>query len=237
MLRRLFGWLSSERGEAGAKSEEFSAEQQLKVNAIVEERLARERVKTAPMVSEVEDLRKFKADHEKQIEAATQKELEAKKEYEKLKEGWITKEKEYQGLISKKDGDIVDMKIGNALISEITKQNAYAEEAMALLKTQAVIDKDGNIRIKGKDANGLDTLHSVEEGVKKFLTDRPHLVKATNRTGGGTPPAGGAGGGAAGGDDLMTLTNKMLQAQKVGDFKSVKDLKEKVQSAMTSRRT
>ena len=164
-----------------------------RVDAIVEERLARQKSK----YSDYEDLQKFKSQHEKELEQATQKELEAKKEYEKLKEGWTKKEQEMSGVITKKDAEIIDMKIGNALMSELTQQNAYLEESMALLKSQAVFDKDNNLRIKGKTADGLDTLHSVTEGVKQFLTVRPHLVKASKLGGGGTPP-GGAGGGAGG---------------------------------------
>jgi hypothetical protein len=112
-------------------------------------------------------------------------------------------------------------------MSEITKQNAYAEETMALIKSQAVFDsKDNSVRIKGKDANGIDTLHSVEEGIKQFLTQRPHLVKVTQKAGGGTG-TGGAGAGA-GVDDLNTLNAEYQKATNAGDTKRVRELKVKM---------
>jgi YesN/AraC family two-component response regulator len=203
---------------------------QTQVDAIVQERLARERAKFA----DYEDLRKFRTEHEQKLEQATQKELEAKKEYEKLKEGWTTKEKEYQGVISKKETEITDMRVSGALINEITKQNAYAEETMALLKSQAVFDKEGNIRVKGRDANGLEVLNSVEEGVKKFLEQRPHLVRVPQRTGAGTAASKTAGAGVAD-TDLVTLTQESMQAQQRGDFKKVKEINAKIRTALTSQ--
>jgi len=204
---------------------------QTQVNAIVEERLARERQKYA----DYEDLRKFKTEHEKQLEKATQKELEAKKEYEKLKEGWQKKEEEYKGLVQKKDLALVDMKISTSLLSEVTKQNAYVEETMAMLKNNAIVDTEGNIRIKGKDVNGMDSLDTVEEGVKKFLSQRPHLVKASNRQGAGTPPLNMAGAGqGAGVDDLATLNSQVVEAQARGEYKKAKEINKKIRERLTS---
>ena len=205
---------------------------QEKVDAVVQERLAREKAK----FSDYDDLKKFKSEHEKELEAATQKELEAKKEYEKLKEGWTKKEQEYAGIITKKDAEITDNKISNALMGEIVKQNAYAEESMALIKSQAVFDKEGNIRIKCRDANGLEVMDSIEEGVKKFLIQRPHLVKVSQKAGGGTG-AGGAGAGAgAGGEDLDSLNTELLQAQQRGDTKKINELKIKVRAILSSQK-
>lgn len=231
----LLGFLNN-RGESGSgggdgdKNKDFTPEQQTKVDAIIQERLAREKSK----YSDYDDLKKFKTEHEKSLEAATQKELEAKKEYEKLKEGWTKKEQEYQGVVTKKDSEINDLKIGHALINEINKQNAYAEETMALIKSQAVFDKDGNLRIKGKDANGMEVLHSVEEGVKKFLEQRPHLVKANKPGGGGTPPGAGGGGAGAGGEDLNSLNADMLRALESGDQKKIKELKVKIKATLAA---
>jgi hypothetical protein len=206
---------------------------QSQVDAIVQDRLAREKAK----YSNYDDLVKFKTEHEKNLEAATQKELEAKKEYEKLKEGWTKKEQELSGVISKKDSEITDMKAGNALMSEIVKQNAYAEETMALIKSQAVFDKEGNIRIKGRDANGVEVMHSVEEGIKNFLTQRPHLVRATSKAGGGTGAGNTGSAGAVGGDDLDSLNKQFMQAQSRGDYKTMKELKVKMGAALTSQKT
>jgi hypothetical protein len=205
---------------------------QSQVDVIVQDRLARERAKFA----DYEDLRKFKTEHEKQVEAATQKELEAKKEYERLKEGWTKKEQEYSTIINQKDSTIVNMKVEGSLMTEVTKQNAYAEETLALLKNQAVYDKDGVVRIKGRDANGLEVLDSVEEGVKKFLTNRPHLVRATKKDGGGTLAGGqSAAGGAGQTSDLMTLNNELMQARSRGDHKRAQELTTKIRSALTSQ--
>ena len=205
---------------------------QSQVDAIVQDRLAKEKAK----YSDYEDLRKFRSEHEKQLEAATQKELEAKKEYEKLKDGWQKKEQEFQGLIVKKDSEITDMRIGSALMSEVVKQNAYAEETMALIKSQAVFDKEGNIRIKGRDANGLEVMDSVEEGIKKFLTQRPHLVKATKKEGGGTTAATAAG-ASVGGDDLDSLNKDYMDAQNRGDRKKMNELKVKISGVLAAQRT
>ncbi len=204
---------------------------QPQVDAIVQDRLARERAK----FSDYEDLRKFKSEHERQLDEAKQKELEAQKEYEKVKEGWTKKEQEYQGVITKKDFEITDMRIGSSLMGEIVKQNAYAEETMALIKSQAVFDKEGNVRIKGRDANGLEVMDSVEEGIKKFLKQRPHLVKVAQKAGGGTG-AGGAGAGVSvEAKDLNALNAEFMEAQKRGDQKAIKDLKLKIRAALTSQ--
>lgn len=205
---------------------------QVQVDAIVQDRLAREKAKFA----DYDDLRKFRTEHEKQLELSTQKELEAKKEYEKLKDGWTKKEQELSGVISKKDLEITDMKVGSALMSEIVKQNAYAEETMALIKSQAVFDKENNIRIKGRDANGLEVLHSVEEGIKNFLTQRPHLVRATKKDGGGTGQGGTVTGAAIVGDDLNSLNAEMQQAMNRGDRKKVAELKLKTNAILGAQK-
>ncbi len=218
--------------EAAGKNKEFTPEQQVRVDAIIQERLAREKAK----YSDYEDLRKFRTEHEKQLDVAKQKELEAAKEYEKLKEGWTKKEQEYAGVITKKDAEIVDMKVSSALMGEIVKQNAYAEETMALIKSQAVFDKEGNIRIKGRDANGLEVMDSIEEGIKKFLIQRPHLVKANKPGGGGTPPGNPGGGAGAGADDLDTLNAELQQAMNRGDTKRTKEIKVKIGAILAGQK-
>lgn len=204
-----------------------------KVDAIVQERLAREKAKYA----NYDDLVKFKSEHEKQLDAVKTKELEAQKEYEKLKEGWTKKEQDYQGIITKKDSEIIDMKTGNALMTEVVKQNAYAEETLALIKSQAVFNpQDGSVKIKGRDTNGVEVLHSVEEGIKQFLTQRPHLVRAARPGGGGTPPGTPPGGGGAGVEDLNSLNAELQQAMNQGDRKRINEIKLKMSAIQGAKK-
>jgi len=202
------------------------------VNAIVQERLAREREK----FKDYDELVKFKGEHQKQVDAQTQKDLEARKEYDKAKEVYDKKIQELSGVVSTKDQAILDMKITHSLTNELSKANAYVEEAAALLKGQ-VISVDGGLFIKGKDANNLDVNLTIDEGVKQFLAKRPHLVKAQARLGAGTPPAnGGDGGAGSGAEDLMTLNEEYLKSHTSGDHKRARELKVKIQQALTSKR-
>lgn len=206
--------------------------QQEQVDAIVQDRLAREKAKYA----DYETLKQKVSDFEKITNEKAQKELESAKEYEKAKETYQKQIQERDGLLTQKDSVITDMKIGSALMTEIVRQNAYAEETMALIKQQAVFDKEGNIRIKGRDANGLEVMHSVEEGIKSFLTQRPHLVKATKTGGAGTGSGSTPTGVGQGGDDLNSLNAAFLTAQSRGDYKSIKELKVKMAAAVASQR-
>jgi hypothetical protein len=202
------------------------------VNAIVQERLSREREK----FKDYDDLVKFKSEHQKQVDAQTQKDLETRKEYDKAKEVYETKIKELSGVVSTKDQSILDMRVGYSLTNELSKANAYVEEATALLKTQ-VISQEGSLFIKGKDANNLDVNLTLEEGVKQFLAKRPHLVKAQARLGAGTTgAASGDGTAASGADDLMTLNEEYLKAHTSGDHKRARELKVKIQQVLTSKR-
>jgi hypothetical protein len=102
------------------------------------------------------------------------------------------------------------------------------------LKSQAVLDKEGNIRIKGRDANGIEVFDSVEEGIKKFLTSRPHLIKATNKNGGGTG-AGNPSNLNVGGDDLNSLNAELLKAQANRDMKLQKELTVKLRAKLAEQ--
>lgn len=229
--------LKSNRGEAGAEDSTKAAEAaialaekagikllpQSQVDAVVQERLARERSK----YFDYDDLKKFKTEHEQNAAAATEKDLLARKEYDKAKETWNIEQQRLTGLVTEKDKALTDMRIGTALMGEINKQNAYAEETMALIKSQAVFDEQGNLRIQGIDKNGTKVLHSVEEGIKNFLTQRPHLVKAQQRAGGGTPP-GNTGGAGAGVQDLNALNGELQAAMNRGDRKAVGEIKTKI---------
>lgn len=204
---------------------------QAQVDAIVQERVAREREK----YKDYSDLKKFRDEHQKAADEQVQKDLEAQKEYQKAKEAYEKKITDLSGVVTAKDTTIKDMQISNVLISELMRQGAYVEESMALLKSSAVITESGEIKIKGKDANGIDTQLTIADGVKGFLTSRPHLVKATNRGGGGSNGgennSGGAGDGQA--SDLMKLNGEYLQAFQAGNHKRAAELKVKIQQALT----
>ena len=134
------------RGEVEAKEVapaeiKFTPEQQKVVDHVVETRLARERSKFA----DYEELSKFKQEQLQKQDKHAQEELEKSKKYEeakKLYEGQINQTKE---LVSKKDAEIQSLRINHALINEISKQNGYSEETLALIKDNAVLDANGNV--------------------------------------------------------------------------------------------
>jgi hypothetical protein len=199
------------------KKEDEKMLSQMQVDAIVQERLSRERAK----FSDYDDLRKFKTEFEKTQDAKQLQLLEEQKKYQEAKDTYEKKINEFQGVISKKDLDIKDMRISGLLMTEITKQNAYAEETMALLKSQAEFDKEGNIRIKGRDA--------------KFLASRPHLVKAANRAGGGTAAGSSSAGAGTGANDLAGLNEEFAQAQSRGDYKMISEVGKKIKIALAAQ--
>jgi hypothetical protein len=209
----------------------FNQEQ---VDRIVQDRLAREQAKFA----DYDTIKQKVTEFERLNNEKTQKELEEKKQYDEAKKTYEQKIADAQGLINKKDAEIVDMKVGNSLMGEIVKQNAYADETMALIKSQAVYDpKTGAIRIKGVDANGLEIMDSIEEGIKKFLTQRPHLVKAAKAGGAGTATGNQVAGSGAGEGDLNTLNAEYLAAQQRGDQKEMNRLRPLMQAAINKGRT
>jgi hypothetical protein len=222
-----------DKGDAGkGKAVEFTKEQQEAVNGIVQERLAREKEK----YRDYEELQKFKTEHQKQLDAQTQKDLEAKKEYDKAKEGYEKKLTDMQGVISQKEQALVDARIGYNLDAELSKQNAYIEEARALLKGQVSVGQDGSLFIKGKDANSLDVNLTIEQGVKDFLAKRPHLVKANARSGAGTTAAAaGDTSAATGADDLMKLNEEYISAVNKRDIKRAQELRTKIKGFLTAK--
>lgn len=218
-------------GQGGGEGGEvkFSAEQQKAVDRIVATRLARQKEQFA----DYDNLRQFKDEHEKGLEAQKQKDLETSKKYDEAKAGYETKIKGLSEALVGKDRTIETMTIDFNLTNEISKQNGYLEESLALLRGTALL-KEGKIYIKGKDSNGLDTELPVEEGVKRFLTSRPHLVKASVKGGGGTPPSGNGGGrgdgnGSAGAEGDLTSLNLELQgAMQRGDRKKTAEIKNRI---------
>lgn len=196
---------------------------------IVKERLSRERQRYA----DYEDLQKFKAEHSKAIEAQQQKDMEARQEYDKVKSQYQEQIEKLNGLVAQKDTAIKSMQINTSLMGEITRQNAYAEEVLALIKDKAILGEDGTVRIKGKDSNGFDAELTVEAGIKQFLEQRPHLVKGSTKSGADTAP--GVPGAGTGALDLSTLNQQLQDASMRGDFKRANEIKAKLKSALGNR--
>lgn len=224
------------KGEtATADDVKFDDKQQKAVDAIVQERLARERSK----FGDYEDLKKFKSEHEKALEQKSQEELVKAKKYEEAENTYKNKINEYNGIVTKKDQEIIDLKKEYHLSNEISKNNGYIEESIALLKNQTILDANGNVKIKGKDANGIDVEMPLSEGVKKFYEQRPHLMKSTHKAGAGTGAVdgGGAGGGAGSGqgEDLNSLNAQLLAASKGTDLKKISEIKQKIKTTMAEK--
>lgn len=195
---------------------------QKEVDFIVEDRLKRERSK----YSDYDSLKTKVSDYEKQQDQKTQKDLEEQKKYDEAKKTYETKIQDMQGIVGKKDGEIQDLRISHNLINEITKQNGYVEETLALLKASAQLTADG-VFIKAKDANNIDVILPVSEGVKRFLEARPYLVKGTHKQGAGTPPATPTG-GTPEAQDHNALNKEYMDSINRGDFKRSKELKAKL---------
>ena len=100
----------SNRGEASTEVK-FDEAQQKAVDAIVQERLARERNK----FGDYDELKKFKTEYEKQQESKTQEELIKQKKFEEAENTYKNKLNEYGTVLSKKDQEIQDLKINYAL--------------------------------------------------------------------------------------------------------------------------
>lgn len=237
-------WILNKRGETatgteGTKTEgkeavKFSTEQQDFVNNL----LANQKRSVEQKFGNYEELAKFKQEHDQKEEQNKQKQLEEAKKYDELKKGWEGKEGEYKGIISKKDLEIQGMRINHALSNEINKQNGYVEESLNLLRDNVVIDANGNALFKSKDANGIESQIPIAEGVKKFLEQRPYLVRSTHKPGSGAASNAGAegqGGAAGGADDLNSLNQQLYEAANRGDRKSVNEIKTKIQVALAKK--
>lgn len=233
-IARLF----DNRGEAGTTETTDSAKTimmtQEQVDKIVQTRLTREREKYA----DYETIKQKVAEYEKLNSEKAQKDLEAGKQYEEAKKTYEGKIKSYEEKLSEKDRSIADMMISNTLTSAISSQNAHIEESIALLKSSAKI-VDGVVKISAKDANGIEQLLPAEEGVKRFLTARPHLVKSNARSGSGTGSGSGDGSGTGAGgnavEDLNSLNLQMQHAINTRDVRKQVELKTKMKALMHAR--
>lgn len=223
-----------DKGGAGGNGEiKFDTEQQQFIDKLIDRRV--NEIKSR--YSDYDELRKFKTENEKQLEAKAQRDLEDQKKYEEAKKGYEATVNQHKELLSKKDQEIVDMRITHNLLNEVSKQNGYAEEALALLRSSAALDSNGNVFIKGKDANGIDTQLPVSEGIKKFLEARPYLVRSTHKPGGGTPPGTPpqGGNGSAGAEDHNTLNREYMDALNRGDFKKSREIKIKINQLLAMK--
>ena len=228
-----------DKGEEKGKGIHFTPEQQEFVNKTIDTKYAKWKQEETTKYRDYDELAKFKQEHLKEQDAKAQRELEEQKKYEDAKKGYETKINEFGQLVSKKDNEINDLKISHNLTNEIVRQGGYTEETLALIKSNAVLDANGNVIIKSKDANGMDINVSIADGIKKILEARPYLVKSTHKAGAGT---GSGTGGATekgiagqGADDLMTLNSQMQEAMRVGDWKLQGELKQKIRQKMASR--
>jgi hypothetical protein len=204
---------------------------QADIDRVVQERLSREKEK----YRDYDELVKFKETHQKELDAKTLKEQEATKEYGKAKETYEKKIAELSAAVTSKEQEIARSRVNHELTMEISAQNGYLDEALALLSGAAVVDSNGTIIIKAKDANGVDINLSVKDGVKQFLEKRPHLVKATTKQGGNTPPGNGGGGNQQGSDDLSQLNADLMAAQNRGDTKAIREVTEKIKAVYSRK--
>lgn len=236
---RAWRFLISERGEAGDDKGgdggiKFTDEQQKFVDKLIDRKYSEIKNK----YGDYDDLKKFKDQHSKDLETKQQKELEEQKKYDEAKKGYETKITDLNGLVSKKDQEINDLRITHVLTNEINSQNGYAEETLALIKSKTILDANGKVVMKSVDANGIEQTIPVAEGIKKLLESRPYLVRSTHKAGSGTGSGAGTGGSSsvnAGEEDLNALNQKYLKQFYAGDIKGSKETKAKIVQKQAER--
>lgn len=174
-----------------ATEQSTKAFSQEELDAIVEQRLMRERKKYEKKLEGVDlDEAKRLLDEKQQAEIERQKE---KGEFEKV----------LQQLAEKKDNEISQYKtklqeiqVDGALINAASQNNAVSpDQVVALLKSKTRLGEDGSVEILDNDGsvryNDSGTPMQVNDLVSEFLTANPHFVKAS--------PSGTGSKGAAGG--------------------------------------
>lgn len=224
-------WKNAGEAETTTKPTEIPKELQPVVDHIIESRLAREKAK----YSDYDSIKTKLSDYEKQQDAKAQRELEDAKKYDEAKKTYETQIGQHKEIITKKDQEIIDLKLSHNLTNEISKQGGYIEETIALLKSSAVLI-DGNVFINSKDANGIDNKLPIAEGVKRFLEARPHLVKSNFKPGGGGQATTTTTVGQQTTDDLTTLNNELNQAMRRGDLKGQKEASQKIRAALNAQK-
>lgn len=242
-IRAMF---SNERGEVEAGGEgggevKFTDAQQKHIDKLIAAKAADYHSKLSPLQKQLEELGKFKTEFEKSQEQKNQEDLVKQKKYEEAEGNYKKQINEFSGKLSAKDQEIQDLKINHALTNEISRQGGFTEESLAMIRGNATIDAQGNIVIKSKDANGADITVPVADGVKKLLTERPHLVKSSFKGGGGTGSGQGDGGQGSGGgtgeESLEALNAKYAEALKGTDLKLRSELKGKIQAALNKKKS
>ncbi len=240
MHRIMYGIIGiGNKGEAGTDTQDQPKTTPLakpvttqeQFDAMVQDRLNRERSK----YSDYEDLKKFHAEQLQKQDKHAQEELEKSKKYEEAKKVYETQINQHKELVSKKDAEINDLRINHALINEINKQNGYSEETLALIKNTAVLDANGNVTIKGKDANGIETQLPISEGIKRFLESRPYLVKSTHRAGAGSAGATATQTTATDNFNLSELTSQLSDALNRRDGKKISELNAKIRGQLQAK--
>jgi hypothetical protein len=174
-----------------ATEQSTKAFSQEELDAIVEQRLMRERKKYEKKLEGVDlDEARRLLDEKQQAEIERQKE---KGEFEKV----------LQQLAEKKDNEISQYKtklqeiqVDGALINAASQNNAVSpDQVVALLKSKTRLGEDGSVEILDNDGsvryNDSGTPMQVNDLVSEFLTANPHFVKAS--------PSGTGSKGAAGG--------------------------------------
>ncbi len=215
-------------GKSGDSGKTFTQEE---VDRIIGDRLSR----TKNQYADYDDLKKFRDEHAKEQDKLKQDELVRQKKYEEAEGTYKKTIAEREAMLAEKDARINNMTITQAISGEATKMNGFVDETIALVKDSAVITKDGRVIMKAKDSNGIEKEVSVEEGLKNFYAQRPHLVRASGQGGGGTPPAGSGGNGGTGAD-LSTLNNQFYQAMQSGNRKLADEIKSKMAPLMKGNR-
>ena len=174
-----------------ATEQSTKAFSQEELDAIVEQRLMRERKKYEKKLEGVDlDEARRLLEEKQQAEIERQKE---KGEFEKV----------LQQLAEKKDNEISQYKtklqeiqVDGALINAASQNNAVSpDQVVALLKSKTRLGDDGSVEILDNDGsvryNDSGTPLQVNDLVSEFLTANPHFVKAS--------PSGTGSKGAAGG--------------------------------------
>jgi len=177
--------------ETEATEQPTKAFSQEELDAIVEQRLMRERKKYEKKLEGVD------LDEARQLlQAKEQAEIERQKEKGEF-------EKVLQQLAEKKDNEISQYKtrlqeiqVDGALINSASQHGAVSpDQVVSLLKNKTRLGDDGAVEILDNDGtvryNDSGTPMQVNDLVSEFLTANPHFVKAS--------PSGTGSKGAAGG--------------------------------------
>ncbi len=242
MISHLIRTLSNNRGEAGGDGGQAGGtagdagkggDEKTFTQEEVNRFLAGERRNWSAKYEDYDSLKDFKNTHEKQQSDLEQKKLEEAGKFDEAKKTFEKQIADLQGVVSSKESAIKDMAVAGAISMELGAQNAYPEAAHDI-RAAAVLGEDGVVRIKGKDANGLDTQLSVADGVKRLLETKPYLAKASGKSGADSGP-GAPGGAAASGDDLDALGKKLQTQYAASDYKGAKETKEKINSIFAAR--